>query len=127
MMSRAPRPRVVLALAALLLGLWIALAPFTRPLAGGAAFSLEATPEIGCRTPVVGILGDDRPIGEVYASPRPSAGEPMVERVVDCTGHARFRVGLGGLLVVVGLAGLTVGRRQLRPAHSPAGPFSGRP
>lgn len=117
MMSRGTRPLVVLALVALLLGLWIALVPFDRPLPGGSTFSLEATPAIDCRTPIVGMLGDDRPVAEVYASPRPDDGDPTETRIVDCTGRARFRVGLGGVLALVGGLGLVVtrGGRAPRP------------
>ena len=42
---RTSRRRVLAGLA-LLLGLWITLAPFARPLPGGAPYTLEATPEI---------------------------------------------------------------------------------
>ena len=117
MMFRGTRPRVVLALTALLLGLWIALVPFDRPLPGGSTFSLEATPAIDCRSPVVGMLGDDRPVSEVYPSPRPDDGDPSETRTVDCTGRARFRVGLGGLLALVGALRLIVTQsgRGLRP------------
>ena len=118
MMSRGTRPRVVLALVALLLGLWIALVPFDRPLPGGSTFSLEATPAIDCRSPAVGMLGHDRPTAEVYTSPRPADGDPMEVRTVDCTGRARFRVGLGGLLAVLGLLGLVI-RRSPRATPRP--------
>jgi len=104
--------------AVVLLGLWIALAPFHRPLAGGAAFSLEATPQVGCRTPVVGMMGDDRPTAEVHTTPRPAEGDPTVLREVDCTGRARFRVALGASLLVLGLLGLAVTRRRT-PDRSP--------
>ena len=51
---RTSRRRVLAGLA-LLLGLWIALAPFARPLPGGAPYTLEATPEIDCRSPLIGL------------------------------------------------------------------------
>ncbi len=78
-----PTRRQWWAVAALLVGLWVLLAPFSRPLPGGETFSFEATPEIGCRTPVVGMLGDDHPIGEVYTSPLPAQGDPVADSAVD--------------------------------------------
>ena len=117
-MSRGVRPAVVLSVAALVLGGWITVVPFDRPLPGGAPFSLEATPAVGCRTPLLGMLGDDRPTAEVYTSPRPTDGDPMEVRTVDCTGRARFRVGLGGLLAVLGILGLVV-RRSPRATPRP--------
>ncbi len=99
------------AIASLLVGLWIVLAPFNRPLPGGEAFSFEATPEIGCRTPVVGMFGDDQPLTEVYTTPIPAEGDPIEQRRVDCTGRARFRVTLGGLLTLTSLALATRTRR----------------
>ena len=109
--SRQTR-RQWLAVAALLVGLWVLLAPFSRPLPGGEPFSFEATPEIGCRTPVAGMLGDDRPIAEVYTSPLPIMGDPVVESAVDCTGRARFRVAVGGLLLI---ASVVLATRSGRP------------
>lgn len=108
-----PTRRQWWAVAALLAGMWVLLVPFSRPLPGGEAFSFEATPEIGCRTPVVGMLGEDRPITAVYTSPLPTEGDPVQDRAVDCTGRARFRVIAGGLLVVTSLA-LAAGARRPR-------------
>jgi hypothetical protein len=105
------------AVAGLLVGLWVLLAPFSRPLPGGEAFSFEATPEIGCRTPVIGMLGDDQPITEVYTSPLPAQGDPVVDSAVDCTGRARFRVVVGGLLLI---ASVVLAARSSRPVDQPA-------
>lgn len=114
--TRPPR-RQWWAAALLLVGLWIIMAPFSRPLPGGEAFSFDATPEIGCRTPVVGIFGDDQPVGEVYAGPLPAEGDPVEDRRVDCTTRARFRVAVGGLLVVASMALLLRGRRHGPDGH----------
>jgi hypothetical protein len=92
-----------------LLGLWIALLPFSRPLPGGSHFDLEATPRVGCRTPVIGAFTDDRPLGTVYTTPRPMEGDPTVEVEVPCEGRARFRLALGITL----LAGGVVVRRKV--------------
>jgi len=97
---------------AVVLGLWIALVPFTRPLPGSTTFSLEATPEVNCRTPVIGMLGDDQPTVEVYTTPRPQAGDPTEPRTVDCTGRARFRIVLGASMLIVGLLGPGIARRR---------------
>ena len=106
-----PSRRQWWAVGSLLVGLWIALVPFSRPLPGGEAFSFEATPEINCRTPLVGMLGDDRPVAEVYTVPLPAKGDPVEDRQVDCTGRARFRVALGSLLAAASIALATTGRR----------------
>ena len=97
---------------ALLLGLWIALAPFSRPLPGGATFSLEATPRFGCQTPVVGMIGNDQPSADVYTAPRPQAGDPTVIREVDCTWQARFRVAIGTAILAAGFLLLATIRRR---------------
>ncbi|MDG2427864.1 MAG: hypothetical protein P8M16_05495 [Acidimicrobiales bacterium] len=89
------------AIFAILVGLWIVFAPFSRPLPGGAVFSFESTPEINCQTPVIGMLGDDQPTALVYTTPLPAAGDPTTERRVDCTSRARFRVTLGVLVVTM--------------------------
>ena len=52
MMSRGTRPRVVLALVALLLGLWIALVPFDRPLPTRKQLEQQTTHTIDISTPV---------------------------------------------------------------------------
>ena len=86
-----------------LLGLWIALLPFSRPLPGGSHFDLEATPRVGCRTPVIGAFADDRPLGTVYTTPRPMEGGPTIEVEVPCEGRARFRLALGIALLAGGV------------------------
>ena len=95
----------------LVLGLWILLAPFSRPLPGGEPFSFDATPEIRCGTPLVGIFGNDRPLADVYTVPLPSEGDPVKQSRVDCTGRARFRVALGSLLVAASIAMAVHGRQ----------------
>ena len=105
-------PRRLLAGVALILGLWIALAPYTRPLPGGAPYTLEATPEIGCRSPVVGLLSGDSPRADVYTTPRPSSSDPRTPTTVDCRSRAGFRVGLGMIFLVGGASVLVVNRRQ---------------
>ena len=117
-----PTRRQWWAIASLLVGLWIILAPFNRPLPGAEAFAFEATPEIGCRTPVVGMFGHDQPLAEVFIKPPPAEGDPTVESRVDCTGRARFRVALGGLLTLTSLI-LTTTRRPTagRGADRPDG------
>ena len=94
------------------LGIWIATAPFSRPLPGGAPFSFESTPEVGCRTPLVGAFGGDAPSAYVYTSPRPVAGDPMSPTTVECGGRARFRLALGTTLLVVAVGLLVVDRRR---------------
>ena len=95
----------------LVLGLWILLFPFSRPLPGGEPFSFDATPEIRCGIPLVGMLGNDRPLANVYTVPLPSEGDPVKERQVDCTGGARFRVALASLLVAGSIAMAVRGRK----------------
>ena len=72
------------ALTLLVLGLWIAVAPFTRPLPGGAPFSFESTHELGCRTPLVDAFVEDRPTADAYSTPRPQADDLMAPTTVDC-------------------------------------------
>ena len=104
------RRRLLAALGPLLvlLGLWIAVLPFSRPLPGSTHFDLESTPRVGCRSPVIGAFNDDRPTGTVFATPRPMEGDPTDEVEVPCGGRARFRLGLG----IVFLAGGIVVRRR---------------
>ncbi|SVE28394.1 uncharacterized protein METZ01_LOCUS481248, partial [marine metagenome] len=87
------------------------LVPFSRPLPGGEPFSFDTTPEIGCRAPLVGMFGDDRPVADVYTLPRPSEGDRVEERQVACTGQARFRVALGSLLAAASIVMAVRGRR----------------
>ncbi len=94
-----------------MLGLWVLLVPFSRPLPGGEPFSFDATPEIECGTPLDGIFGDKQPLTNVFTVPLPSEGDPVEERRVDCTGRARFRVALGSLFVAASIAIAVHGRR----------------
>ena len=100
------------ALAILVLGLWIAVAPFTRPLPGGTPFSFESTPEVGCRTPLVGAFVEDRPTADAYSTPRPQADDPMSSTTVDCGGRAAFRLVLGTALVILAVGLHVVDRRR---------------
>ena len=102
------RLRAALGPILVLLGLWIALVPFTRPLPGGADFQLESTPRVGCRSPLLGAFSDDRPTGTAYTTPRPMKGDPTTEVEVPCGSRARFRLGLG----VVILAGGALAHRR---------------
>ena len=104
---RRTSPRRVLAGLAIVLGLSIA-----RPLPGGAPYTLEATPEIGCRSPLVGLLSGDSPWADVYTTPRPSSDDPRTPTTVDCRSRAGFRVGLGAIFLVGGASILVVDRRQ---------------
>ena len=106
-----PSRRQWWAAAVLVLGLWIVLFPFSRPLPGGEPFSFDATPEFGCGMPLLDAFGDDRPVANVYTVPLPSEGDPVEERRMDCTGRARFRIALGSLLVATSLAMAVYARR----------------
>jgi len=108
---RTSRRRVLAGLA-LLLGLWIALAPFTRPLPGGAPYTLEATPEIGCRSPLIGLLSGDSPRADVYTTPRPSSDDSRAPTTVDCRSRAGFRVGVGAIFLISGASVLVICRRR---------------
>ena len=107
----SPRRRLTLVVM-VLLGIWIAAAPFARPLPGGAPFSFESTPEVACRTPLVGAFGVDTPSADVYISPKPVAGDPMMSITVECGGRARFRLVLGSTLVVVAVGLVVLDRRR---------------
>ena len=111
------RQRLYLALGllALLVGVWVAAAPFSRPLPGGAPFSFEATPEVNCRSPLVGSFRGDRPVAEVYVAPRPQVGDPTMEITIDCGGRARFRLSLGAGLALAGLVVLAGSRSSFGP------------
>ena len=108
---RTSRRRVLAGLA-LLLGLWIALAPFALPLPGGAPYTLEATPEIDCRSPLIGLLSGDSPRADVYTTPRPSSDDPRTPTTVDCRSRAGFRVGVGAIFLIGGASVLVIGRRR---------------
>ncbi len=109
--QRSPRRRWT-TLVVVVLGIWIATAPFSRPLPGGAPFSFESTPEVGCRTPLGGAFAGDAPSAYVYTSPRPVAGDPMSPTTVECGDRARFRLALGTTLLVVAVGLLVVDRRR---------------
>ena len=94
----------------LLVGVWVAAAPFSRPLPGGAPFSFEATPEVNCRSPLVGSFRGDRPVANVYVAPRPQVGDRTMEITIDCGGRARFRLSFGAGLVLAGLVVLVASR-----------------
>lgn len=106
------RQRLYLALGilALLVGVWVAAAPFSRPLPGGAPFSFEATPEVNCRSPLFGSVLGDRPVAKVYVAPRPQIGDPTMEITIDCGGRARFRLSFGAGLALAGLVVLVTSR-----------------
>jgi len=95
----------------ILLGLWIVVLPFSRPLPGGAQFDLSASPKVSCGSPVVNAFDSQKATGTVYTTPRPNKGDPTVKVEIDCTGRARFRLGLGfGVLA----SGLLIRRRTLK-------------
>ncbi len=106
------RQRLYLAMGilALLVGAWVAAAPFSRPLPGGAPFSFEATPEVNCQSPLVGSFRGDRPLAEVYVAPRPQVGDRTMEITIDCGGRARFRLSFGVGFALAGLVVLTASR-----------------
>ena len=99
-----------LGILALLVGTWVAAAPFSRPLPGGAPFSFEATPEVSCRSPLVGSFQGDRPVAEVYVAPRPQVGDRTMEITIDCGGRARFRLSFGVGFALAGRVVLTASR-----------------
>ena len=109
------RQRLCLALGifALLVGGWVAIAPFSRPLPGGAPFSFEATPKVDCLSPLIGAFRGDRPVADVYITPRPQVGDPTMEITIDCDSRAQFRFALGAGLALVGLIGLVVSQVSL--------------
>ena len=110
------RQRLSLALGifALLVGGWVSIAPFSRPLPGGAPFSFDATPKVDCRSPLVGTFQGDRPVANVYISPRPKVGDPTMAVTIDCGSRAQFRLTLGAGLALAGLIGIIVSRVSLR-------------
>ncbi len=79
----------------IVLGLWIALIPFSRPLPGGEIFSFENTPEASCRSPIFGTFTEDSPSYDVYISPKPEIGDLTVNKSVSCSGRATFRFVFG--------------------------------
>ena len=101
---------LTLGILALLVGVWVATAPFSRPLPGGAPFSFESTPAVNCRSPLVGSFRGDRPVAQVYVAPRPQVGDPTIEATIDCGGRALFRFSFGTGLALVGLVVLAASR-----------------
>ena len=99
---------MTLGILASLIGIWVAAAPFSRPLPGGSPFSFEATPEVSCQSPLFGVFGDDQPVVEVYVEPRPEVGDPKVTATVDCRSQAQFRFSLGTSLTLLGVGTLLV-------------------
>jgi len=105
---------LTLGILALLVGAWVAAVPFSRPLPGGAPFSFEATPEVKCRSPLVGSFRGDQPVAEVYVAPRPQVGDRTMEITIDCGGRARFRLSFGAGLALAGLVVLVASRGSIR-------------
>ena len=101
---------LTLGILALLVGAWVAAVPFSRPLPGGAPFSFEATPEVNCRSPLVGSFRGDQPVAEVYVAPRPQVGDRTMEITIDCGGRARFRLSFRAGLALTGLVVLAASR-----------------
>ena len=101
---------LTLGILAVLVGVWVSAAPFSRPLPGGAPFSFEATPEVNCRSPLVGSFRGDQPVAEVYLAPRPQVGDRTMAVTIDCGGRARFRLSFGAGLALAGLVVLTASR-----------------
>ena len=89
------------------LGLWISLIPFSRPLPGGGIFSFENTPEVSCRSPIFGTFTEDSPSYEVYVNPKPKIGDPTISKSINCSSRATFRFVLGLSLLFLGIC-LTV-------------------
>lgn len=102
---------------ALIIGVWVGVAPFSRPLPGGSPFSFEATPEMNCRSPLFGVFGNDRPVVEVYVEPRPEIADPKVVTTIDCSGRAQFRFSLGASLTLIGFATLVAAYGVSRRSH----------
>jgi hypothetical protein len=86
----------------IVLGLWITLVPFSRPLPGGEIFSFESTPEASCRSPIFGTFIEDSPSYEVYIDPKPKIGDPTVSTSVSCSGRATFRFIFGFSFFLLG-------------------------
>ena len=86
----------------IVLGLWIALIPFSRPLPGGEIFSFESTPEASCRSPIFGTFTEDSPSYDVYVNPKPEIGDSTVSKSVSCSGRATFRFVFGFSLLLSG-------------------------
>jgi len=94
-----------------LLGLWITLIPFSRPLPGGEIFSFENTPEASCRSPIFGTFTDDSPSYDVYVNPKPTIGDSTVSRSISCSSRATFRFVFGLSLAFLGSSLLLYSKR----------------
>ena len=86
----------------IILGLWIALIPFSRPLPGGEIFAFESTPEASCRSPIFGTFTEDSPSYNVYVHPKPKIGDSTVNKSVSCSSRATFRFVLGFSFLFLG-------------------------
>jgi len=95
----------------IVLGIWISLVPFSRPLPGGEIFSFENTPEASCRSPIFGTFTDDSPSYDVYINPKPKIGDPTVNKSVSCSGRATFRFVFGLSLLLSGSSLLLYSKR----------------
>ena len=95
----------------IVLGLWIALIPFSRPLPGGEAFSFESTPEASCKSPIFGAFNDDFPSYEVFTTPKPKVGDITVTRSINCSDRATFRLALGFSFFLLGISTIVYFRK----------------
>ena len=86
------------------LGLWISLIPFSRPLPGGGIFSFENTPEVSCRSPIFGTFTEDSPSYEVYVNPKPKIGDPTISKSINCSSRATFRFVFGISIFLIGMS-----------------------
>ena len=103
------------------------MAPFTRPLPGGASFSFESTPEVGCRTPLVGAFTEDRPTADAYSTPRPQADDPMAPTTVDCFIESTPEVGCRTPLVGAFIEDRPTADAYSTPRPQAAAPMSPTP
>jgi len=87
----------------IVLGLWIALIPFSRPLPGREIFSFDSTPEISCKSPIISAFNDNLPSYKVYINPIPKIGDPTTHKSVDCSEKATFRLALGFFFFLLGI------------------------
>ena len=84
-----------------ILGLWISLIPFSRPLPGGGIFSFENTPEVSSRSPIIGTFTEDSPSYEVYVNPKPKIGDPTISKSINCSSSATFRFVFGISIILI--------------------------
>lgn len=118
-----------LGLVLVVLGAWIALFPFSRPLPGGDVTDLARTPEVSCGSPAAASFRgeDDR----LLLPREPVTAVDLAERgwsviVPDpegyCRGRARFRLATGIVLVAGGVvAAAAAGRGRERSEALAAG------